>query len=280
GSASAVAQGLCDFALGTDTGGSVRIPASYCGLYGLRPTHGRLPVEGMLPQAPSSDTLGWFTRDAETMRRVAETLFEATVPTNLPTELAVATDMFEYCDASVREALLPAIDRLTELVGQKRDVQLAAEGITVWAQAQRDIQLTEAWETFGNWVDEENPCFAFLVSRALQYGASVTSSELTAASEVRESARKQLASLTPAGTILCLPTAPGIAPLRGESLNSLGATRDQINCACCLGGLAGHPQLNLPLAEVEGAPVGLSIVAARGEDLTLVAVAKALEERV
>ena len=87
GSASAVAQGLCDFAIGTDTGGSVRIPASYCGLYGLRPTHGRLSVEGMLPQAPSSDTLGWFARDAQTMARVGEALFEEPVPANYQVKL-------------------------------------------------------------------------------------------------------------------------------------------------------------------------------------------------
>ncbi len=279
GSASAVAQGLCDFALGTDTGGSVRIPASYCGLYGLRPTHGRLPVKGMLPQAPSSDTLGWFARDAATMARVAETLFEAPIPTALPSELAVATDMFVHCDAAVRDALQPAIARLSGLFGRKRDVQLAPEGITVWARAQRDIQLSEAWATFGEWVNTQNPCFAYLVSRALQYGASVTTSELDSASEVRMSAREQLRSLTPPGTILCLPTAPGIAPRRGESLDSLSETRDRINCACCLGGLAGHPQLSLPMAEVDGAPVGLSIVAGRGEDLSLIAVAKALEEQ-
>ena len=68
GSASAVAQALCDTALGTDTGGSVRVPASFCGLYGIRPTHGRLDLTGMLPQAPSSDTTGWFARDASHLR--------------------------------------------------------------------------------------------------------------------------------------------------------------------------------------------------------------------
>ena len=71
GSAAAVAAGLCDTALGTDTGGSVRVPASFCGLYGIRPTHGRLNLSGMLPQAPTSDTTGWFARDAETFARVS-----------------------------------------------------------------------------------------------------------------------------------------------------------------------------------------------------------------
>src|SRR6185437_14592140 len=66
GSAVAVAAGLCDTALGTDTGGSVRVPSSFCGIYGIRPTHGRLDLTGMMSQAPTSDTTGWFARDAET----------------------------------------------------------------------------------------------------------------------------------------------------------------------------------------------------------------------
>src|SRR2546428_4307461 len=80
GSASAVAQGLCDTALGTDTGGSVRVPASFCGLYGIRPTHGRLDLGGMMPQAPSSDTTGWFARDAATFARVSDVMLRQPLP--------------------------------------------------------------------------------------------------------------------------------------------------------------------------------------------------------
>src|SRR5690606_37246293 len=74
GSASAVASGLADIGLGTDTGGSIRVPASYCGLFGLRPTHGRVPLEGAVPLAASFDTAGVFTRDAATLRKASETL--------------------------------------------------------------------------------------------------------------------------------------------------------------------------------------------------------------
>src|SRR3954468_11048806 len=87
GSAAAVAAGLCDTAVGTDTGGSVRVPASFCGLYGIRPTHGRLDVTGMLPQAPTSDTTGWFARDAETFARVSSVLLGEQIPSMLPSHL-------------------------------------------------------------------------------------------------------------------------------------------------------------------------------------------------
>ena len=94
GSASAVAGGLVDFALGSDTGGSVRVPSSFCGLYGLRPTHGRIPLEGMLLQAPSFDTIGWFARDAETFARVGREVLPAGVGAPRPRRLVIAEDAF------------------------------------------------------------------------------------------------------------------------------------------------------------------------------------------
>jgi amidase len=77
GSAAAVSHGLCDFALGSDTGGSVRAPANHCGLVGLRPTHARVSLQGVLDLAPSFDTCGWFTRDVPTFARVADVLLGA-----------------------------------------------------------------------------------------------------------------------------------------------------------------------------------------------------------
>src|SRR6266699_2273766 len=94
GSAAAVAAGLCDTALGTDTGGSVRVPASFCGLYGIRPTHGRINVSGMMPQAPTSDTTGWFARDVDTFARVSSVMLDEAIATSLPRRLIVAVDAF------------------------------------------------------------------------------------------------------------------------------------------------------------------------------------------
>ena len=74
GSAAAVAGGLCDFALGTDSGGSVRVPASFCGLFGIRPTHGRIDFSGITVQSPGSDTCGWLARDGATFARVGAAL--------------------------------------------------------------------------------------------------------------------------------------------------------------------------------------------------------------
>ena len=279
GSASAVARGDCDTALGTDTGGSVRVPASFCGLYGMRTTHGSLPLDGMAPQAPSLDTTGWFARDAATFARVGEVLLGRPVAASLPTRLVIATDAFGFADPGVQAALAPAVAKLARLIGAARDDLMAPQGLSVWGSAQRTLQMAEAWATFGNWVQRDVPRFSFLVARALMAGSAVSAADLAAAALMRDEVRGRLAQLVPPGTILCLPTTPGPAPRKGLPLPEMDRVRDRISCLCAQGGLAGHPQLSLPLADLDGAPIGLSILGARGADLDLIAVAQAMAQQ-
>lgn len=278
GSAAAVAAGLCDTALGTDTGGSVRVPASFCGLYGIRPTHGRIDVTGMLPQAPTSDTTGWFARDAATFARVSAAMLGESIPGALPTSLVIAVDAFGFADPAVAAALKPMVMRLAALIGHSREDIMAPPGLSVWARAQRTQQPVEAYRTFRNWLDERNPRFAFSVARGLVMGSMIPESERSWAELMRQEARGRMAHLLPEGTILCLPTTPFAAPPRGQALSVLDPLRDRITCLCAQGGLAGHPQVSLPGARVDGLPVGLSIIGPRGSDATLVAVARALED--
>ena len=277
GSAAAVAAGLCDTALGTDTGGSVRVPASFCGLYGIRPTHGRLNLSGMLPQAPTSDTTGWFARDSETFARVSSVLLGEEIPHALPTSLVVATDTFGFADPAVAKALHPVVMRLGALIGHSREDLMAPQGLSVWARAQRTLQPVEAWNTFKDWLDERNPRFAFSVARQLLSGSLIPAADQSWAALMRQEARGRMAHLLPEGTILCLPTTPFPAPPVKQRLSVLDPVRDRITCLCAQGGLAGHPQVSLPGATVDGLPVGLSIIGPRGSDASLVAVARALE---
>ncbi len=277
GSASAVAQGLCDAALGTDTGGSVRVPASFCGLYGIRPTHGRLDLAGMMPQAPSSDTAGWFARDAATFARVSAVLLGEPIPDTLPATLVVAVDAFGLCDPETAAALQPTVRRLSKLVGYVREDLLAPPGLSVWARAQRALQPFEAWLTFKDWIDRDNPRFAFSVARGLAAASAIPESERQWAALMRAEARARLAWLVPLEVILCMPTTPFPAPPTGLSLATLEPLRARIACLTAHGGLTGVPQVSLPGAAVDGLPVGLSILGAPGSDAALVAVAKALE---
>ena len=277
GSASVVAGGLCDFALGTDSGGSVRVPASYCGLYGVRPTHGRIDFTGITVQSPSADTCGWFARDAETFGRVGEVLYGAARPTLLPTRLLVATDAWGFADLAVQDALAPMLDLLARLIGHREDVLLAPQGLSVWQRAQRVLQSSESWQTFAPWLDEFNPRFAFSVARGLVISSMLTDAERSAAALMRDEARARMRYLLPAGTVLCLPTTPSPALPVGLKLSEFAFPRERIACLTSHGGLTGVPQVSLPGATVDGAPVGLSIIGGRGTDLTLMAVARALE---
>ncbi len=280
GSASAVASGLCDTALGTDTGGSVRVPASFCGLYGIRPTHGRIPVLGMLPQAPTSDTTGWFARDAATFARISQVMLGETIPTALPRQLLIAVDAFGFADAGVRAALAPAVDKLARLLGVKpREEILAPQGLSVWARAQRTIQPWEAWQTFKDWVERENPRLQFTVARNLAAGAAIPASDRNWASLMRIEARARLEYLLRDDAIICLPTTPFPAPLKNLPLPVQDPLRDRITCLAAHGGLTGVPQVSLPGATVDGLPIGLSIICAHGSDAKLIATARALEER-
>ena len=277
GSASAVAAGICDTALGTDTGGSVRVPASFCGLYGLRPTHGRLDLAGMLPQAPTSDTTGWFARDAATFARVSSVLLSEAIAPALPVRLVVATDAFGFADPATAAALQPMLDRLKRIIPDWREDLMAPAGLTTWSRAQRTLQPVEAWETFRPWVERDNPRFAFNVARGLVLGAAMPEAERGWAALVRREARGRLAHLLPPGSVLAIPTTPFPAPRTGMPLPELEGIRAAINVLCAHGGLAGHPQISIPGVPCDGRPVGLSLLAARGADALLVATALALE---
>jgi amidase len=277
GSAAAVAAGLCDTALGTDTGGSVRVPSSFCGLYGIRPTHGRLNLAGMLPQAPTSDTTGWFARDAATFALVSSVLLHEPVAPALPHTLLIAVDAFGFADPDVANALRPMVDKLSKLIGSARDEIMAPQGLSVWARAQRTLQPVEAWQTFQAWVERDNPRFAFSVARGLVAASQIPASERSWAALMRQEACGRMAYLLPPGTILCLPTTPFPAPRKGLPLPVLDPLRDRITCLCAQGGLTGMPQVNLPGATIDGAPIGLSIIGGRGSDATLIAVAQATE---
>jgi amidase len=278
GSAVAVAGGLCDTALGTDTGGSVRVPSSFCELYGIRPTHGRLDLTGMMSQAPSSDTTGWFARDAETFTRVSAVMLGEAITAELPHRLIVATDAFAVADPTAAAALRPLVERLAALIGERHDEAMAPPGLAAWANAQRTLQPAEAWQNFKEWIDRVNPRMQFSVARNLTLAAMIPADDRERAAAARRAARGRMRELLPPGTIICLPTTPFPAPPCGQALSVLDPLRDRITRLCCHGGLTGVPQVSIPGCSADGLPIGLSIVGGPGTDATLVAVARALAD--
>ena len=275
GSASAVAAGLVDFALGSDTGGSVRVPSSYCGLFGLRPTHGRVSLAGVMPLAPSFDTLGWMSRDAGLLRRVGEALLGAPADeAPPPAGLLIAEDAFALLDEGLAESLAPWLARLEARLGPARRVAAGgADGLVAWKDRFRALQAREIWMTHGAWVEAVRPSFGPDVAERFAWVRTVPGAEADEAGEARGTLRARLDELLGEDRLLCLPSVPGIAPLVEASPEDLRRHRDRVLSLTCVAGLSGLPQVSLPLAQGAGCPLGLSLMGPRGGDLALLAFA-------
>jgi len=269
GSAAAVAGGLVDFALGTDTGGSVRVPASFCGIYGMRPTLGRVPLDGVVAQAPSYDTVGWFARDSELMGHIGQALYGAP-PAGRPNHVVVATDLFEAADADVADALATAVRTVCVTIGSSTEARIGPEGgPAAWAYQQTVLQGMEAWATFRDWIERTNPRFSFEVARNFLTGAGFTEADRAAAIAERDAIRERLSALLRDGTVICLPTVPFVAPLRGEPMTVRAERRARLHAFTCIAGTLGAPQISMPLARLGRLPVGLSLIGAPGSDESL-----------
>ena len=275
GSASAVAGGIADLAIGSDTGGSIRAPASYCGLYGLRPTHGTLSLEGACPLARSFDTPGWFTRDPETYVKVAETLYGAQAPDWRPQKLVILEDAWALAEPDAAQALRPWAERLAGWIGETQTA-IAGEpggGLQEWMWRFRHIQAGEIRAEHGAWIAETKPLFGPEIQERFDWVASVSEEEIASATEARANFAHRFEALTDGGAVLCLPTVPGIAPLTATPAEELVSFRGRVLSLTCLSGLSGLPQITLPLATLQGCPVGLSLIGARDSDLALTAFA-------
>jgi amidase len=275
GSASAVSSSLCDFALGTDTGGSVRAPANHCGLYGLRPTHGRVSLEGALDLAPSFDTCGWFARDIGTFARVADVLLGADAPA-LPERVRLLgpDDVWGLAAPAATKALQGVIDRVQGLLGPAQGTTVEMESFDAMYWNFRYLQSREAWLTDGPLIERYAPPLGPGVAERFAWSRDVTDAQVVAARVFRTAFRAHLAALLGTDGVLLMPTMPDIAPLRSESEAGLEDYRNRAIRMLCIAGLSGFPQLSMPLASRDGAPLGLSLLGPAGSDRSLIGLAE------
>jgi amidase len=276
GSAAATAGGLVDFALGSDTGGSVRLPASYCGIFGIRTTHGRIPLAGAVPLAPSYDTAGWFARSPELMARIGEVLLDGARAPRRPARVLIARDLFAALEPRVAEAMQPGLDRLCRALGTPEPVEVAGEQRAAWRNAFRIIQSAEAWAAHGEWIAAVKPALGPGVKERFAAAAVLDPDEVIAAKALRQTIVAKMLALVEGGVVLIAPSAPGIAPLRNSSGDALEAFRARAIELLCPAGHAGLPQLSLPLASLDQCPLGLSLIGGRNCDEDLLAVAVGL----
>lgn len=323
GSAVAVAAGSVDFALGTDTGGSIRVPSSYCGVYGFRPTHGAVNMQGVIPLSPSFDTVGWIADRVEVLQKVGEVLLETRSATEAIIKdkdigkdvskemdkeieemnkktgkkmdkdinegvnkcngdegvdkikvkkmetLFVAADCWAFLDPEDTRALAKGLSRLSVGAEQIVEAEIASEGLKLWMDVFRELQGSEIWATHGTWIEEEKPAFGPDIAARFSWAASLAGKDHTLALVKREEISARLRLLLAEDHFLVIPTVPGPAPQRGGSQEQLEMNRSGAMKLSCIAGLAGLPQVTLPMLSKSGLPLGLSVIGGHGQDLRL-----------
>lgn len=274
GSMVAVAGNLADIGLGTDTGGSVRGPASYGGLFGIRPTHGRLSLEGCWPLAPSCDTAGFFTRDAATLARVADVVFGAArEDSTANVRWLLAQDAFALADEGAQRALRAATDRALLRLNEAEPVDIIGKSDPLY-WAFRNVQGYEAWRTDREFLETHRPMLGKDVRERLEYASKLSDEQYAEGLKVRKRFRAKLARILGKDGVILMPTMPDVAPLLTAGEEELEDFRARALRLLCVAVLTGFPQVTIPAAMKNGAPLGLSLLGPKGSDRRLVALAE------
>ena len=280
GSAAAVAGGLADIALGSDTGGSIRAPASFCGLIGLRTTHGAISLQGAMPLAPSLDTFGWFARDIDIYARVGEVLLGGSVPAPASARLLRMGELDALLLGPEEvDAYGDMAARVAGIVGPIQTVAAPAQPVDELYWAFRKIQAYEAWAVHGPFISGADRQLGPGVKERFEFGSTLGCEVATAETKKRQAFREEFGGVLGDDGYLVLPTVPSAAPLRSASFDEIQEYRERALRLLCLSGLSGFPQITLPLGLVHGAPFGISLIGPAGSDLALIGLARRMLER-
>jgi len=264
GSGVAVAAHLVDFALGTDTGGSVRVPSSFVGVFGFRPTHGAVSLEGVIPFSPSYDTVGWFARDMTTLSRVGDVLLPKADVVPLR-KLVLVRDAFALADPDVSAMLRSRCEAL----GVSDEITLFEGAADEWLECYRVVQCAGIWQALGPWIDSAQPRFGEAVAQRFAEASSITPAEIGRWTPIRASLAARVRATLGDGVGLVVPTAPRVALRRNAAPSEFSDFYPRALTLTSIAGHAGLPQISVPAGRVDGCPVGLSIVASPGHDRAL-----------
>lgn len=269
GSGAAVALGEATIGLGTDTGGSIRIPASYQGLFGIRTTHDAVSREGLVPLAPSFDTVGWLTNSQDDLSAVADVL-APDLPGSVDFDRVVwSRSLLDIADPEVAAAVEDALQGWPGDLPVE-EIEFDTTVLPDWVKAFQTRQGYEAWQAHGDWIEDHWDSLNADVRSRFETASDYTAADLAAADDVLAEARAMINDAL-GNAVLILPSASSVAPDResagvgGETVEAARANTFQLTC---LAGITGRPAVSSPLP-VAGAPVGLCAVGPRDSDRAL-----------
>lgn len=273
GSAVACAAGACDLALGSDTGGSMRIPAAFCGLYGIRAGRGRFDLAGAMAMAPSFDAGGWFSATPGLFRRAGEVLLE---PGEQPTpidKMIILDDGLENADEAVVTVMQTVLAGAQARLPTPTYARAAPDGLDGWREALRVVQAYEVWVSFGDFMTEREPNLGPGIRERIEIAATISKDEADAARQVTKEVTDRMHELAAPGTVIALPTAPSIAPLLTTPAEELESFRIRVMRLICMASISGLPQVSIPAGTADGAPIGMSFIGWPGGEEALLSLA-------
>ncbi|KAF7805130.1 Amidase 1 [Senna tora] len=294
GSAVAVGAKLVDFSLGTDTGGSVRVPASYCGIFGFRPSHGVVSTSGVIPMAQSFDTVGWFARDPMILNRVGRVLLQLpeVVPAVKPTRIIIADDCFQLSSIPhnlVTQILIEAVEKLYggdvlkyEILGDYVKARVPTlkhfmsnshidqvyniPSLAALSSAMRLLQRYEFKNNHGEWVSTVKPDLGPGIAERVSEALKTTVENIDLCHSVRGELRDALTALLGDFGVLVIPTVPGPPPKLQTNTSELEIFRARAFSLLSIAGVSGFCQVNIPLGMHNDLPISISLVATHGAD--------------
>ena len=258
GSAAALTTDLYDFSIGSDTGGSVRIPASFCGLIGMRPTHNRINTKGVYPMAPSFDTVGWFANNPEIFQKVGNVLLNNIERSNVDfKQYVVAEDLLELCDAEVQDNFNNYINVNIPNINKTR---LSTNTKAIIADNFRILQGAEVKENIIPWIEKNKPNISPEIRSRIDMASKITDIEVSRALIFRNNLIDEIKKSLPEGTIAVFPTSPFSAPKSGQDDESLGSFRKRLMELTSVAGMTSRPQITIPRLKDKSGPVGISLL--------------------
>ena len=264
GSAAALTQINYDFTIGTDTGGSVRVPASFCGIYGFRPTHGRINLNKVYPMSESFDTLGWFSNNKSNMLKVGKVFFDHFE--EIPIEqknILIPIDIINNLDENIKSQFY---DYCENKFKNLKKVQLSNYNKSELAECFRIIQGYEIKLSMLPWIQKYNPKISTEINSRFEMTKNITVNMYNESINLRKEFVSELDKNLSKEALIIFPTTPFSAPITGQSDDNLSDLRKKVMEFTCIGGLSSRPQISIPKFKGSTGPIGLSVLGNKNAD--------------
>ena len=264
GSAAALTTDLYDFSIGSDTGGSVRVPASFCGLLGIRPTHNRINTKGVYPMAPTFDTIGWFAKDIKTFKKIGFTVLNQKDKTkNSFKDFVIAEDILELANSDIINLFNNYINNSFPEI---KKIRLSKHNKDVIADNFRILQGGEIVENVIPWILKNKPKISPEINNRIEMAIKITKDEINQAVKFRENLKKEIELTLPEGLIALFPTTPFSSPKCGQSDEQLSSYRKKLMEFTSIAGMTSRPQISIPKFKDNTGPIGISLLGWRYSD--------------